>query len=83
MPGPLPGKQLLPAASYHPDLSLQKLVCEGPHGRRAFAPHLVVHHDVDGAVGGVGGQVTQVESLVHNALPSKSGVSMQEDGHHL
>lgn len=34
-------------------------------------------------MGGVGGQVAQVEGLVHNALPSKSGVSVQEDGHHL
>lgn len=30
MPGTLAGKQLLPAASYHPDLSLQRLVCKGP-----------------------------------------------------
>ena len=30
MPGTLAGKQLLPAASYHPDRSLQRLVCEGP-----------------------------------------------------
>lgn len=83
MPGTSAGKHLLPAASSRPELTPQRLVWKGPRGHRGFAPHLVVHHDVDGAMGGVGGQVTQVECLVHNALASKSGISMQEDGHHL
>lgn len=34
-------------------------------------------------MGGVGGKVTQVKCLVHNALPCKCSISMQEDGHHL
>lgn len=79
----LAGKRLLPAASYHAELSLRRLACEAPREHRGFAPHLVVHHNVDSAMRGVGGKVTQVERLIHNALPSKCSVPMQEDGHHL
>lgn len=46
-------------------------------------PDLVVDHYVDGAVRGVGGQVTQVEGLVHDALASKCCITMQKDGHDL
>ncbi len=38
---------------------------------------LVVDHDVDGAVGCVGGQIGQVEGLEDNALAGKGGVAMQ------
>ena len=47
------------------------------------ALYLVVDHHVDGAVGGVGGQVGQVESLVDDALTGEGRVAMQQDGHHL
>lgn len=34
-------------------------------------------------MGGVGGQVAQVEGLIHDALAGERSVSVQEDGHHL
>uniref|UniRef100_A0A146YLN3 Uncharacterized protein n=1 Tax=Fundulus heteroclitus TaxID=8078 RepID=A0A146YLN3_FUNHE len=43
---------------------------------------LVVDHHVHGAVGGVGRQVGQVESLVHDALTREGCVSVHQDGHH-
>lgn len=46
-------------------------------------PYLVVHHHVDGAVGGVGRQVGKVERLVHEALARERRVAVNQDGHHL
>lgn len=45
--------------------------------------YLVVDHHVHSAVGGVGRQVAQVEGLVHDALASKRGIPVQQDGHDL
>ena len=44
---------------------------------------LVVGDDVDGAVGGVGRQVAQVERLVHHPLTAEGRVAVQQDGHGL
>lgn len=44
---------------------------------------LIVGNDVDGAAGGVVGQVRQVERLVHDALTGKGGVAVQQNGHGL
>lgn len=52
----------------------------------AVAPspwYLVVDHHVDSAVGGVGGQVAQMEGLVYDALASERGIPVQKDGHDL
>lgn len=45
--------------------------------------YLVVDHHVYGAVSGVGRQVGQVESLVHDSLTCERSVAVKEDGHHL
>lgn len=45
--------------------------------------YLVVDHHMDGTMCGVGGELTQVESLIHNSLSSKSSVTMNQDGHYL
>lgn len=45
--------------------------------------HLVVDHHMDCTMCGVGGELTQVESLIHNSLSSKSSVAMNRDAHHL
>ena len=42
---------------------------------------LVVDDDVDGAAGGVRGQVVQVQRLVHHALPGEGGVAVHHDAH--
>ena len=44
---------------------------------------LVVDHDVDGSVCRVGGKVTQVERLVHDALTRERSVSVNQHTHHL
>jgi hypothetical protein len=40
--------------------------------------HLVVHHEVDGAPHSVVKQPTQVERLIHNALPAERAVAVQQ-----
>lgn len=54
------------------------LVCVTPAG-----PYLVVDHHVHGAIGGVRGQVAQVEGLIDHTLASKGSISMDQDGHDL
>lgn len=45
--------------------------------------NLVVGHHVDGAVGGVVGQVRQMHRLVDNALAAEGGITVNQDGHDL
>lgn len=45
--------------------------------------YLVVDHHMDCTMCGIGGELTEVESLIHNSLSSKSSVPMHQDGHHL
>lgn len=48
-----------------------------------MSTYLVVDHHVDCAVCGVGGQVRQVEGLVHDPLACEGSIAVQQDGHHL
>lgn len=45
--------------------------------------YLVVDHHVDGTMCGVGGQLAEVEGLVHDSLPSEGCVAVYQDGHYL
>ena len=45
--------------------------------------YLIVDNNVNGAIGGVVGQVTQVEGLIHNTLAGKGGITMDQNTHHL
>ena len=45
--------------------------------------YLIIDNNVNGAVGGVVGQVTQVEGLIHNTLAGKGGITMDQNTHHL
>ena len=45
--------------------------------------YLIIDDNVNGAVGGVVGQVTQVEGLIHNTLAGKGGITMDQNTHHL
>ena len=45
--------------------------------------YLVIGYNVNGAVCGVGWQVTQMERLVHYTLAREGSVTMQQDAHHL
>lgn len=45
--------------------------------------YLVVDHHMNGPMGGVGGQVRQVESLINDPLACKRSIAMEQDGHHL
>ena len=44
---------------------------------------LVVDHHVDGAPGGVAGQLAHVQGFSHHALPGKCRIPMQQQGDHL
>lgn len=46
-------------------------------------PHLVVDNHMHGAVGGVRGQVTQVEGLIDHTLAGEGSIPMDQDGHDL
>jgi len=43
--------------------------------------NLVVDDNVNGAVGGVVGQVGQVEGLEHNALTAEGSITVKQHGH--
>lgn len=46
-------------------------------------PYLVIDHDMHGAVGGIGRQVTEMEGLIDDPLAGKGGIPMDQDGHDL
>ena len=45
--------------------------------------HLVVDDEVDGSMGGVVGEVREVERLIDHPLTSKCCITVKQDGHHL
>lgn len=45
--------------------------------------YLVVDNDMNGAMSGIWGKLTEVEGFIHNSLTSKCSITMQENGHHL
>lgn len=54
-----------------------------PRPARSPGPHLVVDDNMHGTVGGVRGQIAQVEGLIDHALASKGGIPVDQDGHDL
>lgn len=46
-------------------------------------PHLVVDNDMHRAIGGVRGQVAQMEGLIHHTLACEGSIPMDQDGHDL
>lgn len=57
---------------------------QGVRARMRAVPrpaHLVVHHEVHGAAGGVLGEVAQLQRLRHHALPAEGGVAVDEEAH--
>lgn len=45
--------------------------------------YLVIDHNMDRTMCRVGGELTEMESLIYHTLSSKSSVTMYQDGHHL
>lgn len=50
---------------------------------RSAVQYLVVDHHVDRTMCGVRRQLTEVEGLVHDSLPSEGCVTVYQDGHYL
>lgn len=45
--------------------------------------NLIINHNVDGSMSGVGGKIGKVNGLVDNALAGKRGITVEKNWHHV